>query len=98
MQAAARIRPVVSRPPLYFLCSAAAMVFVYAGTAAQIGHNWWSNENYSHGLFVPVIIAFILWARRRELPALGERPARAAGGLLVAAALVIMWAGVSAPA
>jgi len=39
---------------------AAAFLFLYATVFAKLGRDWWSDENYSHGLLVPFVIALIV--------------------------------------
>lgn len=72
---------------------AAALAFVYASVLAKLGYDWWTDENYSHGLLIPVIIAYILWT---EAPRLRRAPQRASllwGGGMIACALFALWAG-----
>ena len=38
-----------------------ALAFLYAGVLAKLGRDWWTDENYSHGLLVPFVIGFIIW-------------------------------------
>ena len=38
-----------------------ALAFVYFGVLRKLGYDWWTDENYSHGLLIPVIIGYILW-------------------------------------
>jgi exosortase len=45
------------------LLIAAALVFLYAVVLARLGKNWWTDENYSHGLLVPFVIGFIVWSQ-----------------------------------
>jgi exosortase D (VPLPA-CTERM-specific) len=40
---------------------AGSVAFLYATVLAKLGLDWWSDENYSHGLLVPFVIAFIVW-------------------------------------
>ena len=49
------------------LAIAGALIFVYASVLTKLGHDWWTDENYSHGLLIPFIIAFILWSQRERL-------------------------------
>ncbi|MGC2236822.1 MAG: exosortase [Pyrinomonadaceae bacterium] len=49
------------------LVIAAALAFLYAGVLAKLGKDWWTDENYSHGLLVPFVIGFIIWAEFDEL-------------------------------
>lgn len=41
----------------------AALVFMYASVLWKLGFDWWTDDNYSHGLLVPFVIAFIVWQR-----------------------------------
>jgi exosortase len=75
------------------LAIAAALVFVYATVLAKLGHDWWTDENYSHGLLIPAIIGFILWSQRERLGRTTRRPAMAWGLVAVVFALLALWAG-----
>jgi exosortase len=44
-----------------FLAVALAVAFLYTNVLAKLGYDWWTDENYSHGLLVPFVIAFIVW-------------------------------------
>jgi len=72
-----------------------AILFTYAAVLVKLSSNWWSDENYSHGLLVPLIIAYILWLERDQLAKEPARPATLLGGLTVAAALFALWIGVA---
>jgi exosortase len=45
---------------------AAALAFLYFSVLMKLGGDWWSDENYSHGLLIPFIIGFILWQERKN--------------------------------
>jgi exosortase len=75
------------------LLLAAAVVFVYWGVLARLGLFWWEDENYSHGLLIPFIIGYILWAGRDRLARTEKRPRAAWGAACVALALAALWAG-----
>ncbi len=72
-----------------------AILFTYAAVLVKLSSNWWSDENYSHGLLVPVIIAYILWLQRDKLAAEPKSAAPLLGGLTVAVALFALWIGVA---
>lgn len=71
----------------------AVLAFLYAGVLAKLGRDWWTDENYSHGLLVPLVIAFIVWLEFDELEKTTRRPGLLAGGALVAVALAMLLGG-----
>jgi exosortase len=72
---------------------AAALAFVYFSVLRSLGNNWWTDENYSHGLLIPVIIGYILWADRERLGRVPQRPSLLWGGLIVVFAMLCLWVG-----
>jgi len=75
------------------LVIASALVFAYATVLTKLGHDWWTDENYSHGLLIPVIIGFILWSQRERLARTSQHPAMFCGLGAVVLSLVALWAG-----
>jgi len=75
------------------LVIAAAVALAYWGVLARLGHFWWEDENYSHGLLIPFVIGYILWAERERLAAVERRPRVVWGAAAVAAALISLWVG-----
>ena len=77
------------------LAIAAALAFVYFTVLVKLGRDWWSDENYSHGLLVPFVIGYILWHERKRLAAAQIQPQvwLGVGGVVVS--LVMLWAGVA---
>lgn len=72
-----------------------AIIFTYAAVLVKLSHDWWTDENYSHGLLVPIIIGYILWTQRDKFAAEPARPSVLLGGLAVALALFALWTGVA---
>ena len=72
-----------------------AILFTYAAVLVKLSGDWWSDENYSHGLLVPLIIGYILWSQRDKFAAQPARPSVLLGGLAVAFALFALWTGVA---
>lgn len=75
------------------LSIATAVAFVYYSVLLKLGYDWWTDENYSHGLLVPLILAYIIWAERDRLARASQRPAALWGGLIVVLALLALWVG-----
>jgi exosortase len=72
-----------------------AILFTYAAVLVKLANDWWVDENYSHGLLVPFIIAYILWLQRDKFATEPARPSVLLGGLAVALALFALWTGVA---
>src|SRR4051794_35262396 len=50
---------------------------------------WWTDDDVSHGFFVPIVACYIAWQRRDALLALKTKPAWIGAALMV-------WAGLQA--
>jgi exosortase len=72
---------------------AAALGFAYATVLVKLGRQWWTDENYSHGLLIPFIIGYILWTERGRLARAEKRPQILWGAAAVVAALAALWVG-----
>ncbi|MET0752505.1 MAG: exosortase [Pyrinomonadaceae bacterium] len=75
------------------LVIAAALVFLYAGVLAKLGKDWWTDENYSHGLLVPFVIGFIIWTEFDELKKAVKSPSFWLGFLTILFALFMLLGG-----
>src|SRR5687767_9138537 len=64
---------------------AVGFVFLYSAVLAKLGLDWWTDENYSHGLLVPFVIGLIVWIEWDEL-----RRYASCGAVWVAAGLALM--------
>ncbi len=72
-----------------------AIIFAYATVLVKLFHDWWYDENYSHGLLIPFIIGYIIWSQRDKFARVPARPSLLLGGAAVAFALIALWAGVA---
>jgi len=72
-----------------------AIVFAYATVLVKLFHDWWNDENYSHGLLIPFIIGYIIWTQRDKLARVPVRSSLLWGGAAVVCALFALWAGVA---
>ena len=61
----------------------AALVFTYAFVLTKLANTWWNDENYSHGLLIPIIIAYILWSLRDRLGSEEVKPSTLWGAAAV---------------
>jgi len=73
------------------LLVAAAVAFAYWGVLARLGRFWWDDENYSHGLLIPFVIGYILWAERDKLSNSASRPRVAWGVAAVGGGVFALW-------
>jgi exosortase len=46
------------------LSLSALVLILYAPVLGSLVRQWWSDPNYGHGFFVPVIAAYVLWSDR----------------------------------
>jgi exosortase len=70
----------------------AALTFVYFAVLPKLGRDWWSDENYSHGLLIPFIIGYIIWRERSQLQQASLNPSWW-GAVGVVLSLVTLWLG-----
>ena len=77
------------------LAIASALVFVYASVLAKLSHDWWVDENYSHGLLIPFVIGYILWAEREKLRQVHYKSSMLWGMAAILVALFALWTGVA---
>lgn len=72
---------------------AAALSFLYASVLVKLGHDWWTDENYSHGLLIPFIIGYAIWIGRERMMRARQRPELVWGSAFVLVALFALWVG-----
>lgn len=70
-----------------------ALSFAYATVLQKLGNDWWTDENYSHGLLIPIIIGYILWSQRERFSRTDHSSRAALGLVTVVVALLALWAG-----
>ncbi|MBK9766605.1 MAG: exosortase [Chloracidobacterium sp.] len=70
-----------------------AVGFLYFSVLAKLGYDWWTDENYSHGLLVPLVIGAIIWLERDKLSSSTDAGSRIAGSGTVITAFVLLLAG-----
>jgi exosortase len=72
-----------------------AIAFAYAAVLAKLSRDWWTDENYSHGLLIPFIIGYILWVGRGRFASVRTNASVWLGGTAVIVALFALWAGIA---
>lgn len=72
---------------------AAALCFLYATIFLKLGRDWWTDENYSHGLLVPFVIGYIIWLEFDELKGAVQKPSFWLGFSLILLALLFLLGG-----
>lgn len=71
----------------------AAICFLYASVLAKLGTDWWTDENYSHGLLVPLVIGYIVWLEFDSLKKALAKPSFLLGGAAILLALLMLLGG-----
>jgi len=67
--------PVSARLPWSTIAWFGALLFVsYIGVFEHLFRQWNNDPDMSHGFFVPLVFAFVIWQRRAELAAVEPRP------------------------
>jgi exosortase len=75
------------------LAIVSVLAFTYATVLSKLGETWWVDENYSHGLLIPLIIGYIIWSQRARLAMAAQSPATFLGMSAVVVAMISLWAG-----
>ncbi len=70
-----------------------ALAFLYANVLAKLGRDWWTDENYSHGLLVPFVIGFIIWMESDDLQKIPKTPKFLLGGGVILFAILMLLGG-----
>jgi exosortase len=90
-----RMSVAISRKLYQPITIAAALVFVYFTVLLKLGSDWWTDENYSHGLLIPFVIGYILWLERERFAKVSTNHAARWGAVGVGVSLLALWAGVA---
>jgi exosortase len=69
------------------------LVLLYHGIVLALVRDWWNNPDFSHGFFVPLFSAFVVWHQRSKLRTLELRP-NWFGLLVIGGSLVVLVVGV----
>lgn len=75
------------------LIIATAVAFAYWSVIVKLGIDWWSDENYSHGLLIPIVVGFIVWNEREKLDSSPVSPRPWIGSTIISLSLLLLAAG-----
>jgi exosortase len=71
---------------------AAIFVWLYWSTLFHLVSQWWHDPNFSHGFFVPLFSAFVIWQERDRLVRTYPRPSWT-GAIVLLAGLTVLIVG-----
>jgi exosortase len=60
-------------------------LWLYWGTLIHLASQWWHDPDFSHGFFVPLFSAFVLWQERTRLTQIAPKPSWSGLGVILAA-------------
>jgi exosortase D (VPLPA-CTERM-specific) len=64
--------------------AASCIGIAYADSLTYLVQQWIEDDNYSHGFFIPLIVAALIWMKRERLAAVGMIPSWWGVGVLIA--------------
>jgi exosortase A len=70
-----------------------AFALLYRHVFVKLVHDWWNDDNYSHGFLIIPIAAYLIWERRRSLTVSTMRPS-VTGVVVVLGSLLVLLAGI----
>lgn len=70
----------------------AVLLFLYAPVLKLLVWQWYNDADYSHGFLVPVLSAYLIWARRDKLRQISRKPS-AWGMVIVLFSLGVLFLG-----
>jgi len=88
IQSIKRASPAFSLTALLAIAAVLASAATFSAALLELVHRWNSQEEYSHGFLIPIISAWLLWARRDALR-VSIGPPSVTGVALVVLAIVM---------
>lgn len=71
----------------------AVLAYLYSSVISRLVWQWYHDPNFSHGFFVPLFSAYVVWTRRHKLTQIPLSPSWT-GLLMIAAGLAVLIVGV----
>jgi exosortase D (VPLPA-CTERM-specific) len=75
----------VIRTEIIFVAALTIAIVTFGGPLLELVHRWCRQEEYSHGFFIPIVTAWLLWARRDALSSGIGQPSWAGPALILLA-------------
>ena len=85
---ASRAQPNAIYIGLLVLLAVLVALFGFSRSLLELVRRWTAQEEYSHGFFIPVIAAWLLWSRRDAIVASLDRPSWVGPVLILLAAIM----------
>jgi exosortase len=68
----------------------ALLAWLYGSILARLFSQWMNDSNFSHGIFVPLFVLFVLWQDRKRLAQIEATPSWSGFGLIVIGLIMLM--------
>lgn len=68
----------------------ALLAWLYGSILARLFSQWMNDPNFSHGIFVPIFVLFVLWQDRKRLAQIEAGPSWSGIGLIMIGLLMLM--------
>jgi exosortase len=65
-------------------------LWLYGPTLSHLVAQWWRDPNFSHGFFVPLFSAFVIWQERGRLAQLPLQPSWSGLGIMIVALMTLV--------
>ncbi len=84
------------RDRILLLAGVVLLAVLYLPVLIKLTWQWLNDPNYRHGIFIPIVSAFIIWRKRDELRAAHGNGGTAPGIILLAVAAALIVGGTAA--
>lgn len=84
------LREVLRRQWPRFLLGTAVIGLAYARVLGSLACNWYTDENASHGFYVPLIAGYLIWKQKSELARTPVAPANSGLAVALLAAAMLL--------
>src|SRR5688572_24301970 len=81
--------PRIKKSFLHWWWLGLGVLLVYGGIVWGMAREWWTNEDYAHGLFTPLAVAYLVYERRRELAGTPGKPSGVGLFIILASQLIL---------